>query len=332
MRKQVTIYCGDVTAVAKGLDECRFDAELADPPYELGFTGTNWDSTGVSAQGRTWAKLLRVCKPGAPLLAISATRTYHRVATAIEEAGWEVRDTLQWLRGNGFPKNRRAAADERRKGYGNSLKPGHDPIILARKPFSGTSTENVVKWGCGLLNLDACRIPCDGKAKFPHGKYGSPGLFGVGRSRDGEDTHPESRCPTNVLLDEEAAHILDDRHPGASRFFYCARATTKERNAGLPPGMRNDHPCVKPLRLCGYLATLILPPPRETPRRLLVPFSGTGSEIIGAILAGWEEVVGIEADERYIRIAAHRIRHWVVAGPEKQHFSAAAGGTLDDRR
>ena len=75
--------------------------------------------------------------------------------------------------------------------------------------------------------------------------------------------------------------------------------------------MKNDHPCVKPLRLCQYLATLILPPARETPRRLLVPFSGTGSEIIGALLAGWDEVVGIELDERYIRIAEHRIRHWV---------------------
>ena len=75
--------------------------------------------------------------------------------------------------------------------------------------------------------------------------------------------------------------------------------------------MTNDHPCVKPLRLCRYLATLLLPPPRETPRRLLVPFSGTGSEIIGALLAGWEEVVGIEADERFVRIAEHRIRHWV---------------------
>jgi site-specific DNA-methyltransferase (adenine-specific) len=316
--RRVEIYCGDAVKVAETLAESAFDAALTDPPYELGLGGYRWDATAVSLKNETWAEILRVCKPGAPFLAFSATRTYHRIASAMEEGGWNIRDCLQWLRGNGFPKNRNLDTDlpATWKGYGNVLRPGHDPIILAQKPLNGTRAQNALQWGCGLLNINACRIPGGGKAKFPNGKYSNPGLFGVGSRRNGQDLHPDSRCTTNVMLDDDAACLLDGQEAGASRFFYCSRATTWERNAGLPPGMKNDHPCVKPLRLCRYLATLVLPPPRETPRRLLVPFSGTGSEIIGALLAGWDEVVGIELNQRYIRIAEQRIRHWIFSQTE----------------
>ena len=283
MRQKVTIYRGNVRDVAKGLDKAAFDGCLSDPPYELGFLGQKWDSTGVAFKTHAWERILRVCKPGALLLAFGSTRTYHRVATAIEDAGWDVRDTIQWLRSNGVPKNsdRTGTLGAAWKGYGDSLKPGHDPIILARTPCDGTTVRNAMEFGCGLLNLDACRIPCKSKATFPKGKYANPGIFGVGGNRNGEDVYPESRCPTNIILDEKAAQLLDKQHAGASRFYYCSRATTREKKPGLPPDMTNDHPCAKPLALCRYLATLILPPIRETPRRLLVPFCGTGSEIIG---------------------------------------------------
>jgi site-specific DNA-methyltransferase (adenine-specific) len=312
MRKTTKLYCGDVRAVVKDLGEATVDAVLTDPPYELGFLGHKWDTSGVAFQRETWEELRRVCKPGAPLLAFGGTRTYHRVASAIEEAGWDVRDCLQWLRGNGVPKNsdRTNTLGAAWKGYGDSLKPGHDPIILARNPCDGTTVRNAMEFGCGLLNLDACRIPCTSKAKFPKGEYANPGIFSVGGNRNGEDANPDSRCPTNIILDETAAQILEEQQAGASRFFYCSRATTGERNAGLPPGVVNDHPCVKPLALCRYLATLILPPARDTPRRLLVPFSGSGSEIIGALMAGWDEVVGIEREDKYVHIAERRIMHW----------------------
>lgn len=75
-----------------------------------------------------------------------------------------------------------------------------------------------------------------------------------------------------------------------------------------PSRIRNHHPTVKPLDLCEWLARLILPPIRETPRRLLVPFSGSGSEMIGALRAGWDEVVGIELSAEYVEIAEHRIK------------------------
>ncbi|HZU33922.1 MAG TPA: hypothetical protein VFB79_22605 [Candidatus Angelobacter sp.] len=86
-----------------------------------------------------------------------------------------------------------------------------------------------------------------------------------------------------------------------------------ERQAGLPEGSKNNHPCVKPLGLNQYLANLILPPPRtDAPRRLLVPFSGSGSEMIGAMQAGWEDVTGIEKEAEYVKIAEARIKHWTV--------------------
>jgi site-specific DNA-methyltransferase (adenine-specific) len=134
---------------------------------------------------------------------------------------------------------------------------------------------------------------------------------------------------------------------GASRFFFCAKASRFERELGcehlperekdatLGDGMssatkirteeqaesgevdrgsiRNHHPCVKPLKLTQYLATLALCPPRADgkPRRILIPYAGSGSEMIGAIRAGWEEVVGIERDADYIEILRARIARWI---------------------
>ncbi len=97
----------------------------------------------------------------------------------------------------------------------------------------------------------------------------------------------------------------------ASRFFYCAKASRGERNAGCG-GLekQNNHPTVKPLALCKYLATLILPPKRKSPRRILVPFAGSGSEMIGALLAGWDRVYGIEKEGEYVTIAKARLAWW----------------------
>ena len=214
------------------------------------------------------------------------------------------------------------------------------------------------------------------------------GSFAGGEPGRGSDTNSykehTGRYPSNVILDEESAAMLDkqsgnsvsgkEKEPrgtggmwsgesnrpcgpqygdrgGASRFFYCAKASSQERNAGcedLPvinSGMsngaqahgegydrgqdigmnriiprKNNHPCVKPLALTRYLATLLLPPTSVTPRRLFVPFCGTGSELIGAMQAGWDEIVGVEQDAHYCEIARHRIEHWrklLPASPER---------------
>jgi len=94
---------------------------------------------------------------------------------------------------------------------------------------------------------------------------------------------------------------------GASRFFYHAKVTTKEKNAGLPVGVVNEHKALKPVDLCRYFAKLLLPPKQKKPRRILVCFAGSGSEILGCLEAGWDEVVGIEQDRKTASVCKHRI-------------------------
>jgi len=155
----------------------------------------------------------------------------------------------------------------------------------------------------------------------------------------------KGRWPTNVLLDEKTAAGLDQKigncpgckspskkscsskfrpdqgnympqgpiypdNGGPSRFFYTSKASRSERNRGLPDNLQNDHPTVKPISLNEYLSKLLLPPPRETPRKIMVPFCGSGSEMIGALLAGWDEVIGIEKDEHYVEISTKRLNYY----------------------
>jgi hypothetical protein len=185
------------------------------------------------------------------------------------------------------------------------------------------------------------------------GQIGRKGALKSWVGREVPIYKPGGRWPANVLLDEEAARALDEqsgiqkdgvavqrnrdggihnkvygarnRPPvddqtyggsgGASRFFYCAKSSKRERNSGGP----NNHPTVKPLALCEYLARLILPPPREDgqPRRLLVPFAGSGSEMIGALRAGWDEVIGIELEEQYAAIADKRIQAYLSSSQQE---------------
>src|SRR5690606_18762615 len=118
--------------------------------------GKAWDRSAVELQPETWAALLRVAKPGAHLVAFGGTRTFHRIWCAIEDGGWEIRDTLMWLYGQGFPKS--ANQDGDWEGWGTALKPGYEPIVLARKPLAGTVGDNLERYGVGALNIDGCRI------------------------------------------------------------------------------------------------------------------------------------------------------------------------------
>ena len=99
------IYTGDCLEVLAGLPENSVDTCITDPPYELGFMGKKWDSSGIAFQPETWQAVYRVLKPGAIMLAFGGTRTYHRMVCAIEDAGFEIRDTIAWVYGSGFPKS-----------------------------------------------------------------------------------------------------------------------------------------------------------------------------------------------------------------------------------
>lgn len=149
-----TIHTGDCLDIMKTMQENSVDSIITDPPYGLGFMNKDWDH-GVPGSAY-WKEALRVAKPGAHLLAFGGTRTFHRLMVAIEDAGWEIRDTIMWTYGTGFPKSRNL--DGEWDGWGTALKPAWEPIVVARRPLQGTVENNVSKYGTGALNIDASRI------------------------------------------------------------------------------------------------------------------------------------------------------------------------------
>lgn len=130
-----------------------------------------------------------------------------------------------------------------------------------------------------------------------------------GENRD--QTTSQSICESGENQKSRFFYTVSSALDESDPVYYCAKVSNKERNAGLDD--KNPHPTLKPLDLCKYLATLLLPPDAYAPRRILIPFSGSGSEMIGAGLAGWEQIVGVEFDTEsgYVDIAKARLEHWL---------------------
>lgn len=217
-----------------------------------------------------WGReVFRVLKPGGYILSCGAPRAYHRMASGLEDAGFEVRDCLAWLFGSGFPKSLNLG-----EGLGTALKPAHEPIVLARKPFKGSVRANMEKHGTGALNIDACRL--EGTPRKTGNREGEPNAerdystrgstnFAMKPGPRGGDEM--GRWPANVCIDEIAAMVIDeqtgdltsgfmpagtkreglgyhgglgntvrnDTHGdsgGGSRFYYCAKPSREERDMG----------------------------------------------------------------------------------------------------
>ena len=493
---------GDCRDIMRTLPDNSVDAIVSDPPYGLSFMGKEWDH-GVPGV-EFWTEALRVAKPGAHLVAFGGTRTFHRLAVAIEDAGWEVRDCLSWLYGSGFPKSlavdkaidkrggyphlaaqigealrmaresrgltvgecdkrfcggttnwswfegrpkgqrapttqtfaaiaaewpevahlAEAVAEAEREvvgrdtkarstagasalptmggsveykswditapatdaakrwhGWGTALKPAWEPIILARKPLTGTVAANVTQYGTGAINVDGCRIGTDAVQINRWDDGAKP--FGGGAGHAYTPSQSTGRWPANVLLDEDAAGMLDEQagergaqgkasgptliegstsHSrgkfngvadtpfygdagGPSRFFYTAKVSRKEREAGLdgmpertkrilnggipsavnsdPIGMsgggdrqaRNNHPTVKPIALMRWLCRLVTPPNGL----VLDPFNGSGSTGCAAVLEGFR-YIGCELEAEYVEIARRRIAYWETQRAEPDLF------------
>jgi len=145
---------GDCLDRLRELPDCSVDAVVTDPPYGLSFMGKKWDYDVPSVEA--WAECFRVLKPGGHLLAFAGTRTQHRMAVRIEDAGFEIRDMIAWVYGSGFPKSHNLKGDW--QGWGTALKPAMEPITVARKPLIGTVAENVMQYGTGAINVDECRV------------------------------------------------------------------------------------------------------------------------------------------------------------------------------
>lgn len=458
-------------------------------------TRTSEYAREMQAWHERWAReALRVLKPGGHLLAFGGTRTYHRLACGLEDAGFEIRDSLIWIYGSGFPKSldvskalREDADEEARrwfdaphgtpqsdayadrvlghgehfdaeadewKGFGTALKPGHEPIVVARKPLAGTVVGGLLEHGTGALNIDGCRIAgavptttrganqlgnmnddgwepsqtgervegnpagrwpanlilshtedcvCVGerRVKAAQGIRGSDAgntMYGAGRGlnrpstgqqigyadEDGLETVEAWECAAGcpvAALDEQSgetqsrvgqprgaasgdgwgmtatgAEYADSG--GASRFFYCAKASRAEREAGLSgaeakfaPTMgngigvrehdsetatpkRNVHPTVKPIDLMRWLVRLVTPPGAT----VLDAFAGSGTTGCAAIREGFA-FIGIESDAEYAAIAKARMAWWaehpegdtravIAAGKKRDAVEAAGQDTL----
>ncbi len=313
-----TIYTGDALDVLKNLKADSIDAIVTDPPYGISFIGLDWDHD-VPGIG-LWQEALRVLKPGGHLLAFAGSRTYHRMASNIETAGFEIRDQIVWLYGSGFPrsyniemairKKHGASKAKKWQGWGTTLKPAHEPIVMARKPFNSAVTDNVLAFGVGGLNIDACRVD--------H-KDGAGDTCKKSNNVVPIKHHGKGRFPANVV------------HSGIpakwSSYFYCAKPTTAERDKGLEhftPKLahertgsssknhtahrgatgvaRNFHPTVKPIALMEHLISLVTP----TGGIVLDPFAGSGTTLIAAQNLGFV-YIGVEQEADYVKIAKARL-------------------------
>jgi hypothetical protein len=199
------------------------------------------------------------------------------------------------------------------RGYNVALKPAHEPAVLARKPLCGTVADNVRTWGVGALNIDGTRVGTHQTTttiKDLSEAHGNQfGKQGIQYPKIGEKLNPPGRWPANVIFDEEAALLLGE----PSRFFYIAKASKAEREAGIdaPIGERaNFHPTIKPLALMRYLVRLVTP----KGGKVLDPFMGSGSTGCAAVLEGCD-FVGIDITPEYVAIAQKRIAHYAVESP-----------------
>ena len=415
------IINGNSLEVLDTLEENSIDAIITDPPYELGFMGKKWDATGIAYNVELWKKALRVLKPGGYLLAFGGSRTFHRIACAIEDGGFEIRDTIMWLYGSGFPKsmNIGLAIDKKNgvesidtgiaspnarpnctkdntlfesgtvgknfnikkatnewEGWGTCLKPAFEPIIMARKPFSGSLIDNVLEYGVGGLNIDACRVELQEdetvatNVSFADQKQSE----GSGTRRCITEQTEQGRFPANIMHDgsEEATKGMPDSKGASSqnnfsdghiyrgqslqesrttlsgfrewynddgsaaRYFYCAKASKKDRDDGLDnfelktkvfngqsdksseemkdveqrftTECKNFHPTVKPTELMQYLVRLVCPKGAT----ILDIFNGSGSTGKAVAFENRERnmdysYIGIELDPEYCKISEARI-------------------------
>jgi site-specific DNA-methyltransferase (adenine-specific) len=342
---------GDCLEVLEDFPSDSVHAVVCDPPYGLNFmpgVTNGWDDYSPKEYQEfceSWAReCRRVLKPGGHMLAFSGTRTFHRLFTGVEDAGFTVRDSLlAWLHGQGFPKGTDFGryADEL-AGQNSSLKPAHEPICLARAPLSESAIyRNVLEHGTGGLNIDATRIGIEDKSDgvWPDEKPPSE-VYGDDLS-PGDGQHTDGRYPANILLDTEAARLLDEqsgesRSPasyhrsttnsasvyqgvgevegegelstnfgdsgGASRFFYTSKASQAERSHSGT--VENEFPTVKPLNLMQWLVRLV----SKEGWTVLDPFCGSGTTALACELEG-REWIAIDADSDTLDLARERMNH-----------------------
>lgn len=299
------------------------------------------------------------------VIGTSKSGGYKRIMETNAEHGY--RPENYYDEGNKFVSDE-PVTDEAKQwhGWGTGLKPAQEPIVLARKPFKGTIARNVLKYGTGAININNCRV---GTEVLPEIKAGQARI-GTFERNDMVTPERVGRYPANLIHDgsEEVLELFPDTAPSksggvtsnvttmhlsglkrnephprtghdddggsAARFFYCAKPSVSEKEAGLeelqdstlnrvnsgglendpkwaPKTRKNNHPTVKPVKLMQYLCRLITPPGGT----VLDPFMGSGTTGMAAVSEGFD-FLGIELDEHYLEIARARIAHYNKEGEE----------------
>lgn len=474
---RVLLHPGDCREVLRGLADCSIDSVVTDPPYALvsvvqrfgnsprseatenvenpygrtgrGFMGQKWDTGETAFAVEFWAEVLRVLKPGGHVVGFGGTRAHHQMWSAIEAAGFEIRDSLlylfdldpiietffasldpwqqqvflyivdqlgpggmlAWVYGTGFPKSHdvskgidkhlgakgsfgapkteahrryvekgelrgdrghdgwqrpwmedpEAVANAGRQylpgspegrqfsGWGTALKPAWEPIVLARKPLSGTVAETVLAHGTGALNVDGCRI-AGAKPNTTRGAGGQNGAFsplgaqgrvlddGKGRwpaniVHDGSEqvatAFPQTESVTGAVKRSTGSGYRAESRPvgtanveygdagSAARFYYSAKADADDR-------LGSKHPTVKPVDLMQWLCRMVTPPGGT----VLDPFAGTGTTGEAAFREGFRAVL-IEREEAYQADIARRM-DLALAGPASRKAARAKARATDD--
>lgn len=205
---------GNCLDIMKLIDDNSVDAIVTDPPYGIKFMNQKWDSDVPSVE--TWREALRVLKPGGYMLSFAGTRTQHRMACNIEDAGFYLKDIIFWVYGQGFPKSLDIGKNNPEwEGWGTALKPSCEPITVAQKPISEkTIISNVLKWGTGGINIDACRVEIEDNDKekmlkkigkdltINYESYNRPDrIYGKGLGGKVEAPHGKGRFPANLIHD-----------------------------------------------------------------------------------------------------------------------------------
>lgn len=333
----IALHHGDCREIIPALG-VTVDAVVTDPPYHLtdmtkrfgsafkaegprnadgtnhyqrlagGFMGQQWDGGDIAFRPETWETIGSGLRPGGFLVAFGGTRTYHRLASAIEDAGFVIQDCLMWLYATGFPKRR------------DMLKPAYEPIVLAYKPG-----------GKRTLQVDECRIGTE-STRRPTGGVAMWGRTGgiVG----GSDT---GRWPANICHDgsEEVVGLFPasiasagstagsgaspiygafdraskgapigfaDGDGSAARFYFSAKAGTQDR-------WGSRHPTVKPVELMKWLVALVTPPGGT----VLDPFAGSGTTAVAALAAGRNAIL-IEREAQYVADIRERLAFYEGGG------------------
>ena len=290
-----TLYQGDcLNVIDSGLiKENSVDCIITDPPYYLKktFSNDDWESD-VAFSPSTWERMLKVLKDGGLLLSFGGSKLFYKIATALENAGFEIRDNLFWLYKNGLPKSAHSKIEGFEK-YASQLRPAYEAIIMARKPFPGSLNDNVKKNKTGLLNVEDTRI---GKRKFDAVKANNNKSSTFGRRNILEKEGAIGRYPSNILVDDSDIFL--------ARYFLVVKPTKRKKNLYV----ENTHNTVKPLELMRYLIKLV----GVRDAIILDPFMGSGTTGVAVIQENYDndmnyQFIGIEMDNSNFEIACKRI-------------------------